>query len=52
MSPDNNPKPGRLASFSDVYTGLLALTFVVVLSTAIYLAIKCTTEYGSIFGTR
>ncbi len=42
MSPDN-----KLAAFSDIYTGLLALTFVVVLSTAIFLAIKCTTEYGS-----
>ncbi len=50
MSPEINPGSRKMDAFSDVYTALLALTFVVILSTAVYLAIKCATEYGSIFG--
>jgi hypothetical protein len=49
MSPEINPRTGKLAAFSDIYTALLAVTFLVVFSTAIFLAVKCTTEYGSIF---
>jgi hypothetical protein len=49
MSPEISPKTGKLAAFSDIYTALLALAFVVVFSTAVFLAIKCTTEYGSAF---
>jgi hypothetical protein len=44
MSPDAKP-----AFFSDIYTALLALTFVVVLGTAVFMVVKCMTEYGTIF---
>lgn len=49
MSPDANVRSGKLAVFSDVYTALLALTFVVVLGTAIFMVIKCMNEYGTVF---
>ncbi len=49
MSPEANVRSGKPAIFSDVYTALLALSFVVVLGTAVYMVIKCMTEYGTIF---
>jgi hypothetical protein len=49
MSADNNIRTGKPAAFNDVYTALLALTFAVVLGTAVFLVFKCLSEYGTIF---
>jgi len=49
MSPDSNVRAGKAAFFSDVYTALLALTLLVVLGTAVFMVIKCITEYDTIF---
>jgi hypothetical protein len=49
MSPDNQVRTGRPAFFNDIYTALLALTVAVVLGTVIFLAVKCMTEYGTVF---
>jgi hypothetical protein len=38
-----------MAVFSDIYTSLLALTFLAIFGTAVFLAVKCASEYGSIF---
>ncbi|MBE0537057.1 MAG: hypothetical protein IH624_15450 [Phycisphaerae bacterium] len=36
-------------SVSDLYTAILALATGVVLTTAIFVAVKCHTDYGEIF---
>ena len=48
MSPDNvqGTKP---AAINDVYTALLALALVAVLSTTVFMVLKCMSEYGSVF---
>ena len=47
MSPDI--QSGKAAGISDVYTALLALALVAVLSTTVFMVIKCMSEYGSVF---
>jgi uncharacterized membrane protein len=49
MSAESNIRTGKPAVFSDVYTALLALAFAVVLSTAIFMMVKCMSEYGTLF---
>jgi hypothetical protein len=49
MSPDGNLRTGKPEALNDIYTALLAVTLVVILGTAVFMAIKCMTEYGTIF---
>ena len=44
MSPN-----GRITAVNNFYTALLALATFAVAATAIYVAIKCLSDYGTIF---
>jgi len=43
-----SPNPRR-AAVSNLYTALLALATFVVAATAVYVAVKCLSDYGTIF---
>jgi len=43
-----NPKNRPVAS-SNIYTAILALTTAIVIATAAFVAIKCWTDYGTLF---
>ncbi|HSV27712.1 MAG TPA: hypothetical protein VLH60_07450 [Sedimentisphaerales bacterium] len=49
MNPEPNVRTGKPAVFSDIYTALLALALAVVVGTAVFMVIKCLTEYDTIF---
>jgi len=49
MSPDGRNRPGKLIASSNLYTAILALSFCVVLATAVFVAYKCYLQYGTIF---
>jgi hypothetical protein len=44
MSPN-----GRRTAVNNLYTAILALATLVVLATAVYVAAKCLSDYGTIF---
>jgi len=39
----------RISAISDLYTAILALATGVVLATAVFVAVKCHYDYGTIF---
>jgi hypothetical protein len=49
MSPAGRNQAGRVAASDNLYTVILALAFGVVLATAVFVSIKCYSQYGSIF---
>jgi hypothetical protein len=51
MSPMPQPRGGRTAPASNLYTVILALAFGVVLATTAYVVYMCKIQYGLFFGT-
>lgn len=49
MSPNEQPPAEKLAVSNNIYTAILALAFCVVLVTAAFVALKCISQYGTIF---
>jgi len=52
MSPVGQIRPARPNTANNVYTAMLALAFGVVLATAIFVAFKCYSQYGSLFSLK
>jgi uncharacterized membrane protein len=50
MSPMPQPRGGKTALPSNLYTVILALAFGVVLVTAAYVVYACKIQYGTFFG--
>jgi len=50
MSPMPQPRGGKTAPASNLYTVILALAFGVVLATVAYVVYACNTQYGTFFG--
>jgi hypothetical protein len=44
-----NPNGSKPAASSNVYTAILALAFAAILATAVFVALKCLAQYGTIF---
>jgi uncharacterized membrane protein len=49
MSPEGQTPVAKVAAANNIYTAILALVFCVVLVTAAFVAIKCISQYGTIF---
>jgi hypothetical protein len=49
MSPNGQTPAEKIPVSNNIYTAVLALAFCVVLVTAAFVAIKCITQYGTIF---
>lgn len=49
MSPNEQTPTEKITVSNNIYTGILALSFCVVLVTAAFVAIKCISQYGTIF---
>ena len=49
MSPDRQARGGKIAAPNNLYTVILAFAFCVMLATAVFVAYKCYTQYGTIF---
>jgi len=50
MSADRPNRTKRVLANNNLYTAVLALAFAVVLATAVFVAFKCKTQYGTVFG--
>jgi hypothetical protein len=50
MSPMPQPRGGKIAPPSNLYTAILAVAFGVVLATVGYVTFTCYSRYGTIFG--
>lgn len=50
MSPMPQPRGGKIAPPSNLYTVILAVAFAVVLVTAAYVLYACQTQYGTFLG--
>jgi len=50
MSPMPQPRGGKIAPPSNLYTVILALAFGVVLATFVYVVYACRVRYGTFFG--
>jgi len=51
MSPEARNRGGKAVAANNIYTGLLALAFGVVLATAALVAYKCQTQYKTLFNS-
>jgi hypothetical protein len=49
MSPNGQTPAEKIAAPNNIYTAVLALAFSAVLVTAAFVAIKCISQYGTIF---
>jgi hypothetical protein len=49
MSPNVRNRAGRATAFSNLYTIILAFAFCTVVATAVFVAYKCYSQYGTIF---
>ena len=45
MSPEGQIRRGKVVATDNVYTGLLALVFLAVLATTVFVAFKCYIQY-------
>jgi len=50
MSPDARNRGAKVFASDNLYTVILALAFCVVLATAAFVAYRCYSQYGTIFG--
>jgi hypothetical protein len=50
MSPMPQPRGGKIAPPSNLYTAVLAVAVGVLLATMAYVTFACYTRYGTIFG--
>ncbi len=50
MSPIPQPRGGKVAPPSNLYTAILAVAVAVVLATVAYVTYACHSQYGTIFG--
>jgi len=50
MSPDSPNRTKKAIVSSNLYTVILAVAVAVVLATAAFVAFKCKTQYGTLFG--
>jgi len=50
MSPNGKKRTNRLPLSDDLYCALLALAAGVVIATAAYVAVKCYSQYDTVFG--
>ena len=51
MSPNGQISEVKLAVTNNIYTVVLGVAFLAVLITAAFVAIKCQSQYGTIFNT-
>jgi hypothetical protein len=49
MSPNGRNRGGKIIASNNLYTIILALAFCIVLATAVFVAYKCHSQYGTIF---
>jgi len=49
MSPDRRDRTAKATATDNIYTAVLAVAFSVMLATAIFVAYKCYSHYGTIF---
>ena len=49
MSPNGQTPVEKITAANNIYTAVLALAFCVVLVTAAFVALKCISQYGTIF---
>jgi len=52
MSPMPQPRGGKIAAPSDLYTAILALAVGVLVATAAYVTYACYLRYDTVFGMR
>jgi hypothetical protein len=50
MSPMPQPRSGKIAPASNLYTVILAIAFAIVLVTFAYVVYACKVQYGALFG--
>jgi hypothetical protein len=51
MSPEKPNRNKKVLASNNIYTAILAFSFAVVLATAAFVALKCKSQYGTIFGS-
>ena len=51
MSPEAGVRGRKISPSNNIYTGIVAFASLAVLATAAFVAYKCKSQYGTIFGT-